>query len=143
MSSILKRPDGMYRARYRDAAGKEHARHFRRKVDAQQWIDESTASIVTGAYVDPKAGRQTFKEYAETWRAAQVHRPTTAAHVETMLRRHVYPTLGDRPLASVLPSDVQALVKRLSGDLGQAPGGGVAGDPSVRGSRRAASRVRG
>ena len=117
MASILKRLDGMYRARYRDAAGKEHVRHFKRKTDAQQWIDEVTASIVTGAYVDPKAGRQTFKEYAESWRAAQVHRPTTAAHVETMLRRHVYPTLGDRPLSSVLPSDVQALVKRLSGDL--------------------------
>ena len=28
--------------------------------------------------------------------------------------RHVYPVLGDRPIASVLPSDVQSLVKRLS-----------------------------
>jgi integrase len=37
-----------------------------------------------------------------------------------MLRRHVYPMLGDRPLASVLPSDIQSLVKRLSNTL--APG---------------------
>ena len=27
----------MYRARYRDDGGKEHARHFDRKVDAQRW----------------------------------------------------------------------------------------------------------
>ena len=60
MASIAKRPDGRWRARYRDAAGKEHARHFRRKVDAQQWLDEVTASVVTGRYVDPSAGRVTF-----------------------------------------------------------------------------------
>ncbi|HEX2698851.1 MAG TPA: hypothetical protein VHM89_01435 [Acidimicrobiales bacterium] len=41
----------------------------------------------------------------------QVHRPTTAARVETKFRRHVYPTLGDRPLGSVRPSEVQFWVK--------------------------------
>jgi integrase len=30
-----------------------------------------------------------------------------------MLRRHVYPTLGDQRLANILPSDIQALVKSL------------------------------
>jgi len=59
MASITRRPDGRWRARYRDDAGKEHARHFARKVDARRWLDETTASIVTGAYVDPKAGRVT------------------------------------------------------------------------------------
>jgi len=113
MASITKRPDGQWRARYRDAAGKEHAKHFARKVDGQRWLDEVTASVVTGQYVDPRAGKVTFREYAELWRAAQVHRPTTQAHTETMLRRHAYPVLGDRPLASILPSDVQAWVKRM------------------------------
>ena len=32
----------------------------------------------------------TVREYAEQRRAAQVHRPSTKAHVETMLRRHVH-----------------------------------------------------
>ncbi len=94
MASIARRPDGTYRPRFRDASGKEHARHFKRKVDAQRWLDEMTAAMVTGQYVDPAAGRVTFREYAERWRASQVHRPTTAAHVETMLRRHVYPGIG-------------------------------------------------
>src|SRR4051795_7490223 len=117
MASIARRPDGTYRPRFRDEAGKEHARHFKRKIDAQRWLDEMTAAMVTGQYVDPTAGRVTVQEYAEQWRAAQVHRPTTAAHVETMLRRHVHPTLGHKRLSSVLPSDVQAMVKRLSLDL--------------------------
>jgi len=57
MASITKRPDGRWRARYRDEAGKEHAKHFDRKVDAQRWVDEVTASIVTGQYVDPEQER--------------------------------------------------------------------------------------
>jgi integrase len=99
---------------YRDAAGKEHAKHFTRKVDAQRWLDETTASVVTGTYVDPNAGRITVHDYAEQWRSAQVHREGTVVQVEGILRRHVYPVLGERPISSVLPSDVQALVKRLS-----------------------------
>jgi len=83
MASIKRRPDGQWRARYRDDAGKEHARHFARKVDAQRWLDEVTASMVTGAYVDPKAGRITFAEYFAGWGAAAGvgvrHRPRCAA----------------------------------------------------------------
>jgi len=60
MASITKRPDGRWRARYRDKAGKEHAKHFDRKVDGQRWLDEVTAAAVTGQYVDPKAGRETM-----------------------------------------------------------------------------------
>jgi integrase len=43
----------------------------------------------------------------------QVQRPSSRVHVETMLRRHAYPTLGDRCLSSIMPSDVQAWVKGL------------------------------
>nr|WP_228487518.1 hypothetical protein [Streptomyces albidoflavus] len=65
MANIQKRPNGKWRARYRDLDGKEHARHFDRKIDAQRWIDEVTASLVTGQYVDPRSAKKPFKEYAE------------------------------------------------------------------------------
>ena len=55
----------------------------------------------------------TFRDYAERWRAIQVQRPSSRAHVETMLRRHAYPALGDRRLSSIMPSDIQAWVKGL------------------------------
>lgn len=113
MPSIQRRPNNQWRARYRDAAGKEHSRHFGKKLDAKRWLDEVTASIVTGQYVDPNAGRITFREYAEQWRHAQVHRPSSATHIEGMLRRHAYPYLGGRQLSSILPSEIQAWVKRL------------------------------
>ena len=114
MANIQKRPDGRWRARYRDANGKEHAEHFDRKVDAQRWVDEVTASIVTGQYVDPRAARITLKEYAESGRQAQVHRESSAAHVETMLRRHAYPAFGTRQLGTIRPGEAQSWVKKLS-----------------------------
>jgi len=40
VANIAKRADGHWRARYRDAHGKEHARHLNRKIDAQNWPEE-------------------------------------------------------------------------------------------------------
>jgi len=120
MASIKKREDGQWRARYRDAAGKEHAKHFDRRVDAQRWVDETTAAVVTGQYVDPKAGKTTVRQYARIWQAAQVTRESTARNNDVAIRLHLLPFIGDRPLASIRPGDMQALVKTLSATL--APG---------------------
>ncbi len=120
MASVARRKDGQWRARFRDPSGKEHARHFARKLDAQRWLDEMAASLVTGQYADPRAGRMTFGDYAERWRAAQVHRATTAAQVETNLRRHVLPYFGDRPLGGIRRSEVQSWVKGRSAVLAPA-----------------------
>ncbi len=49
MASVAKRPDGRWRARYRDEAGKEHSKHFMRRHDAQRWLDEVTAAVVRGS----------------------------------------------------------------------------------------------
>ena len=113
MASIQKRDNGVWRARYRDAAGKEHAQHFARKIDAQRWLDEVTASVVTGQYVDPRSSRITFREYADDWLASQVHRESTAALYKRHLERHAYPTLGSRQLGSILPTTIQAWVRGL------------------------------
>lgn len=116
MASIQKRPDGTYRARYREdgGRGREHAKHFRKKSDAQLWLNEVTASVVTGQYVSPKAGLVTFKEYAEKWREAQPHRETTQERTENQLRNQAYPAFGERALVDILPSDIQAWVKSMA-----------------------------
>lgn len=113
MASIQKRPDGRYRARYRDEAGKEHSRHFKLKREAERWLDEVTASIVTGQYVAPRAGRQTFEAYAKQWVEVQVFRPSTKEVVERSLRR-VYPILGSMPLKAITRDHVVKLVSDLS-----------------------------
>jgi hypothetical protein len=52
-------------------------------VDAHGWLDEQAAATLTGQWVDPKAGRVTFGEYARAWQAAQVHRRSTALAVDS------------------------------------------------------------
>jgi len=120
MSSVQRRPGGSWRARYRDDTGREHAKHFDRKVDAARWVNAQAAAVDAGTHVDPQAGRVTFATYADQWRQAQVHRPSTRAYAETMLRRHALPHFGARSLTAVRPSEVQAWVRCLSDALAPA-----------------------
>ena len=108
----------VWRARYRDRAGQEHTKHFPKKSDAERWLEEITADIVTGNYVDPKAGRQTLKSYAEEWRKRRVSiRESSARDYETQLRRHVYPHLGSTSLIDLERTQIQDWVALLNQSL--------------------------
>lgn len=109
-----------YRARYEGPDGRERTRHFKTKKEATKWLDEQSAQIVTGTYIDPNAGKISFKEYAEAWRERQVHRPSTARDYAIQLRLHAYPTLGGTRLNELQPSQIQAWVKSLSEALAPA-----------------------
>jgi len=87
MASIQRRPDGQWRARYRDEQYREHTRHFPRRVDAQQWLKSITASVVRGDYIDPKASAVTLTEYAGRRQASHVSRDNTARIADNALRR--------------------------------------------------------
>jgi integrase len=114
VASIKKRPDGRWRARYRDPNGKERAKHFDRRVDAQDWLDEKTATIVTGAYVDPRRGRLTVGEWADEWMKGRVHlKAKTLAGYESLLRTRIRPAWVSTPLASVTNSEVVAWVASM------------------------------
>ena len=115
MASIDKRDDGRYRARWREyPGGPQRTRQFRRKSDAERFLDGVRGDLARGVYIDPNGGRTLFQDYAERWRAGQLHRPSTATQAETYLRVHAYPTLGRRQLGAVRRSDIQAWVKARS-----------------------------
>ena len=118
MASISRLPNGKYRPRYRDEHGKEHARHFDRKVDAQRWLDEVTAAVVTGTYVDPGAGRQTFAEYYAEWSARQVWAPGTETAMSLAARST---TFADVRMRSLRRSHLEHWVKSMV-SRGLAPG---------------------
>jgi integrase len=106
-----------WQARWRDEAGRQRKQNFAKRDDAKLFLATVTVDPLRGSFVDPRAGRVTFEPAAERWRAAQVHRATTVAQVETHLRRHAYPTFSDRALGSIRPSEIQAWVRRLEQDL--------------------------
>jgi integrase len=110
-----------YRARWRDPGGSDRSRSFDRKTDADRFAAKVEHDVNTGAYFDSSAGKVTVRTYGEQWRAAQLqHAESTARDVEGALRVHLYPALGDRPIGSVRPSDVQGWVGGLTKTLGPA-----------------------
>ena len=114
MVSIARRPNGRWRPRYRDAAGKEHARHFDKKADAQAWLDSVTTSVLTGAYVDPKRTRVTVAEWAGQWLDSKVDlKPTTHRCYDISLRVHILPTWGPVRLGDITHQGVAAWVTQL------------------------------
>ncbi|MGO9295772.1 MAG: tyrosine-type recombinase/integrase [Streptosporangiaceae bacterium] len=113
MASIAKRPDGRWRARYRDGAGREHSRHFDRKVDARRWLDSVTAAVATGTYVDPRTARMTVGEWCASWLAGYAtRRPSTVRQARVHVRQ-IDAAFGTMPLSAVRPSHVKAWTARL------------------------------
>jgi integrase len=118
MASVAKREDGRWRARYRDEEGREHARHFRRRQDAQRWIDEVTTAVVTGQYVDPKAGRITFGSFYREWATRQVWESTTEKAMDLSVRTV---TFGEVPMNRLRRSHLEQWVKIMT-EAGLKPG---------------------
>lgn len=103
-----------WQVRWRDESGKQRKENFDKKADAETRAATVKADLDRGLYVDPAAGKESFRAVAERWRTSAVHRPTTASRVERGLRNHVYPMFGDRPVASIRASDIQAWIKDRS-----------------------------
>ena len=123
MASVRTAPAGPCpgkRARRDPETGRQHVKAHRKKTEAAAFGARMEAAKAEGRYVSPAAGQVTLRTYAEAWRSSQVHRAGTVDQVRMNFENHVYPRLGHRPLASVRPSEVQALVKAWSATLSPA-----------------------
>jgi integrase len=107
-----------WQARWIDPVGDEGTKVFANKDAAQAHVSAMEVSVHSGTYVDPKQGKVTFREYAEQWRADQLHhRVKTAEQAESRLRLHVYPSIGSMPIASIRRPHVQACVNEMAQNL--------------------------
>ncbi len=114
MASIQKRPNGKWRARYRDDEGREHSRHFARRQDAQQHLDKVNAALLTGTYVDPKSGKVTLESFFQDWSARQVWAPATLRTAKNAVKGC---TFRDVPLDRVKRSHVESWVKSMTATM--------------------------
>ncbi|MFC8641101.1 tyrosine-type recombinase/integrase [[Kitasatospora] papulosa] len=98
-----------YRARYIGPDGTEKSKSFpdRQKRLAEKWLSKTAADMDSGQYVDPKAGRTTFQQYAERWVSSHGGEVNSGEGAERRLRLHAYPTIGSRPLGSFKPEHVR------------------------------------
>lgn len=103
-----------WQVRWYDAAGEQQKENFAKRTQAETRANTIAADLARGLYIDPAAGKESLRSVGERWRTSAVHRSGTASRVERALRLHIYPMLGDRPVVTIRPSEVQAWVKDRS-----------------------------
>ena len=123
MGSVRRLPSGRWRARWREPGSvKENGRTFGRKRDAEAFLARVETAVLEGTYLDPKLGRIPFREWVDQWWGTTMHlRPSSRARSQGIVRNQLVPQFGDRPLASIRPTDVRGFVSQLAGS-GLAPG---------------------
>ncbi|KQY55756.1 integrase [Aeromicrobium sp. Root495] len=109
--NIARRPDGRWRARYRDETGRERSRHFEKKIAAQRWLDEVASSVLTGNYVDPSAGRVTYRDFYAEWSANQLWLPNSRRNADQAVRSVPF---GDVQLKTIRRSHIERWIKEMS-----------------------------
>ena len=121
MAHIQKRGPSRYKARYRSPDGREHAKTFDRKGDAERWLAAIEVEKSRGNWVDPALAKQTFRAFASDWMAAQAHlAPTTRQKVRGHIDNHLIPAFGSMRLASIQPQHVRKWVTEIS-NTGRSP----------------------
>lgn len=117
MASISTRAVGgrrRYDVNYREPDGRKRRKTFLRKADAETFAASVETDKRRGTYLDPNAGRITFRRYAEEWLANQSVEATTREVTLVRLRVHVFPVLGPKMLDQIKPSTIRAWLSGLS-----------------------------
>ncbi|MBX7434162.1 site-specific integrase [Mycobacterium sp. Y57] len=111
-------------ARFVDDEGREHARSFDRKADAQSWLDgDVTPALATGSFVAPEAGKVTVDAVYRAWSAAQAHiSAKTAATRRSAWGSRVKPRWGDVAVVDVKTSAIRSWVSAMKDDGLGVPG---------------------
>ncbi len=87
---------------------------------AQEAAKKIAAKLALGdmGIMEDRPPAPTFKEYAEKWLQGYIkrlRRQSTYECYRSVLRLHVYPTLGNRPIDKITRSEIRELLLRLYG----------------------------
>jgi integrase len=133
---ILKRKSGSYAIRYFDPDGRRHYETIGAdRREAERALNTRMRDLDTGNWREPS--RETLNDYAGRWltrrdpsrtptgREGRLGRsrlaPSTHREYRRALELHILPHLGQRPLASLRPADIDHLIAQLE-EHGAAPG---------------------
>src|SRR6266566_457868 len=97
---IRQLPSGRWQARYPGPDGKlRPATHtFGTRKLAAKWLADKQAEIIRDEWADPDAGKVPFGDFAWVWLKERDLAETTYERYEGILRNHIEPTLGEKPL---------------------------------------------
>lgn len=107
-----------YKVRYLDPDGRERSESFPDKCrgQAEDFLHKVENELRQGSYIDPDAGRISFKAYADRWLQAQTFDETTRETTEIRLRSKVVPFFKDKELSAIKPTDVRAWLRSMQQD---------------------------
>lgn len=119
-SSISRRPDGRWRARYRGCTecpdrprGHEHSRHFKLRRDGDDWLAQQMAKVLSGTHISPRQAKTTVAEWCDTWlEGYRGNRASTVRQAEVHVSR-IKTAFGSMPLGSVKPTHVRTWCAQL------------------------------
>jgi hypothetical protein len=116
---------GRYQARYPGPDGKDRPAPdtFASKTDAEVWLTRKEVEIRDGEWIDPDLGKVLFEVYAARLVRDQVLRPRTDELYRGLLRNHLLPTFGKRPIGEIREAEVRRWHKErlTAGPLGGCP----------------------
>lgn len=103
-----------YRVRWRNLDGKLGKKHFKKKIDAENFAGDMERDKSRGIFTDPGQGRRKFNDVADKWRATKRGiRPRTRINIEGRLENHIRPAFGQRRINSIRPEDVRLFLAEL------------------------------
>lgn len=96
-----------YDVRYRTPTGQMRKRSFGSRAEAKRWAAAVETDKARGDWLDPNRGKRTFDAWADEWLVTRAHlKPKTMLSYEALLRVHVRPYFGPRPVTSIDHADV-------------------------------------
>lgn len=92
-----------YKVHYYDESGKERNKSFpdKEKEKAYNFLTSMQHDVLTGEFIDPKAGEMLFREYAKEWVKGQSSDASNRQTMNSRLNNGLFPFLGDKPLRVV------------------------------------------
>ncbi|MGH8891887.1 MAG: tyrosine-type recombinase/integrase [Actinomycetes bacterium] len=116
MSWVVKRIDAdgvaRFQVRFRDVDGvKRTAGTYASRREAAKAGRRSDGKVEDGTWINPAAGRVSFRDYVEqSWWPSRHLEVSTRAAYRSYLDCHFLPSFGHRAMGSITPSTVQAWV---------------------------------
>ena len=114
MAHVRKTGAGTWQARYRAPDGRERARNFRRKVDAESFLATIEADKLRGEWTDPRRARVTFAEWNVQVQQRRVNlAASTRENDGSVIRSLILPTFGAASLSAIEPGHIRTWVADL------------------------------
>lgn len=90
--------------------------------DADAWLSTQRTDLIRGTWKAHQTGQARLRDYALTWLASRTDlKPRTAALYQSLLDRHILPTLGDLRLRELTPAIVRDWHTALGRSTGTPP----------------------